>query len=77
MGLDSAVPRHTISTGNFDPRFTAWCQGIGMYYLGLDEWIPINEIRQRGYRYIRYPRVFSGVDGWSTDPRILVSHIKS
>ena len=24
------VSRHTISTSNFDPRFTAWCQSVGM-----------------------------------------------
>ena len=29
-GLDNVVSRHTISTGNFDSRFTTWCQGIGM-----------------------------------------------
>ena len=30
MGLDSVVSKHMISIGNYDPRFTAWCQSIGM-----------------------------------------------
>ena len=30
MGLDSVVLRHTISIGNFDPRFIVLCQGVGV-----------------------------------------------
>ena len=43
-------------------------------YLRLDEWIPINGIRKRGCRDIRYPQVFRLVDGWSMDPRVLGCH---
>ena len=75
MGLDSVVSKCTISTGNYDPRFTTWCQAQVCDYLGLDEWIPINGIRQRGYRDIRYPRIFPRVVGWLMDPRVFgVSH---
>ena len=28
MGLDSVASRHMISTGNSDPSFKAWCQGV-------------------------------------------------
>ena len=43
MGLDSVVSRHMISTSNSDPQF-----GVRAYicdYLGLNEWISINEIK--------------------------------
>ena len=30
MRLDSVVSRHTISIGNPDTSFIAWCRGIGM-----------------------------------------------
>ena len=67
MGLDNVVSRHTISISNSDPC----CD-----YLGLDEWIPINGIRQRGYRDIHYPQMFPRVDSLSTDPRVFgVSHL--
>ena len=76
MGLDSVVPRHKISTGNFDPRFTVVSRHryVICNYLGLDEYIPINGIRQCWYQYIQYPCVFPRVDDWSTDPRILGRH---